>query len=111
METDVKELVRLVVASGQEIEESSEFLHRMSELVKKGTVFFGNPSYRRIFKKCLIQSYDLFKQVSKRQLRSYAVKVKKRCGRKEYYDVFHLSGHLSVGSLHPQRKPVCVEEH
>ncbi|CAG7835140.1 unnamed protein product [Allacma fusca] len=38
METDVKELVRLVISSGQEIEESSEFLNRMSELVKQGIV-------------------------------------------------------------------------
>jgi len=35
-ETDVKELVRLVIATGQDIEESSEFFNRMSELVKKG---------------------------------------------------------------------------
>jgi len=32
----VHELVRLVVATGEEIEESSEFFKRMSELVKKG---------------------------------------------------------------------------
>lgn len=37
-ETDVKELVRLVVSTGSEIEESSEFLEKMSELVKKGTL-------------------------------------------------------------------------
>jgi len=36
METDVKELVRLVIAAGLEIEASSEFLSRMSELVKQG---------------------------------------------------------------------------
>lgn len=35
LDTDVKELVRLVVATGEEIEESSEFFNRMSELVKK----------------------------------------------------------------------------
>ncbi|ODN06081.1 Pyridoxal-dependent decarboxylase domain-containing protein 1 [Orchesella cincta] len=35
-DTDVKELVRLVIATGLEIEESSEFLDRMSELVRKG---------------------------------------------------------------------------
>lgn len=38
-ETDVQELVRLVAATGQEIEESSEFFNRMSELVKKGEKF------------------------------------------------------------------------
>jgi hypothetical protein len=36
LDTDVKELVRLVTATGEEIEESSEFLEKMSELVKKG---------------------------------------------------------------------------
>jgi len=36
LDTDVKELVRLVIATGEEIEESSEFFNRMSELVKKG---------------------------------------------------------------------------
>lgn len=35
-ETDVQELVRLVAATGQEIEESFEFFNKMSELVKKG---------------------------------------------------------------------------
>lgn len=35
-ETDVAELVRLVAATGQEIEESSEFFNKMSELVRKG---------------------------------------------------------------------------
>jgi len=35
-DTDVKELVRLVISTGLEIEESSEFLDKMSELVKKG---------------------------------------------------------------------------
>lgn len=35
-DTDVKELVRLVIATGLEIEESSEFLDKMSELVRKG---------------------------------------------------------------------------
>lgn len=35
-DTDVKELVRLVIATGMEIEESSEFLDKMSELVRKG---------------------------------------------------------------------------
>lgn len=36
LETDVAELVRLVVSSGEEIEESSEFLKKMSELVLQG---------------------------------------------------------------------------
>ncbi len=35
-ETEVHELVRLVISSGEEIEESSEFFLQMSELVKKG---------------------------------------------------------------------------
>lgn len=37
-ETDVHELVRLVASTGQEIEESSEFFNRMSELVRKGMI-------------------------------------------------------------------------
>lgn len=36
METDVAELVRLVISTGQEIEESSEFFKRMSEILKQG---------------------------------------------------------------------------
>jgi len=35
-ETEVLELLRLVIATGQEIEESSQSFHEMSELVKKG---------------------------------------------------------------------------
>jgi len=35
-ETGVMELLRLVISTGEEIEESSEFFHQMSELVKKG---------------------------------------------------------------------------
>lgn len=37
-ETEVAELLRLVIATGEEIEESSEFFHQMSELVKKGEI-------------------------------------------------------------------------
>jgi cell division septation protein DedD len=41
-ETDVHELVRLVAATGQEIEENSEFFNRMSELVRKGECVVSN---------------------------------------------------------------------
>ena len=44
-ETEVHELVRLVISTGEEIEESSEFFHQMSELVKKGNSLISNQSF------------------------------------------------------------------
>lgn len=37
-ETDVEELLNLVVTTGKEVEESSRFLESLTEIVKKGII-------------------------------------------------------------------------
>jgi hypothetical protein len=75
-ETDVEELLNLVVTTGKEVEESSRFLESLTEIVKKG-LFELKAIYRILF-------FDrISQQVLKPPLKIFKRKTQKECGRRE----------------------------
>jgi hypothetical protein len=75
-ETDVEELLNLVVTTGKEVEESSRFLESLTEIVKKGSF---KPTLLALFR-------DRFSnQVLKLLRKIYKRKTQKEFGRRESY--------------------------
>ena len=63
-DTDVEELLGLVVAVGQEVEESSRFLETMTEIVKKGiqaaTLDLQKENEERIWQEGILRHVPVF---------------------------------------------------
>lgn len=69
-ETDVEELLNLVVTTGKEVEESSRFLESLTEIVKKGlfdTKIICDFMFDRIYNQVLKLLRKIFKRKTQKE--------------------------------------------